>query len=1215
MGSRLSNQAKGETLAMTYQVKAGARKAALLAGLILSVLGMGRKANAATYTVPGNFSTIQAAANAANPGDVIVVKPGTYNERVTVTRSGNASAPITFKSETRRTAVMQGFEINAAHITVNGFEITGTTLLGVYISKDNATVEDCYIHGMSDKGIAGYWKQPWPNNVTIRGNYIYDVQGGINICGSNWLVENNEVRRLVRRANSDNDYTRVFGNNNIIRNNKFWGTSKSEIGTSHVDGFQTYDNNGEYLTNTIFENNFVADCHQGMMAEAYNNEATYNLVFRNNVFTRCWSWGLNLRVIRQVHVYHNVFANMSVHGVGVRPGSDAIIKNNIFYNAGSNYFVESGGSMVAENNLIFKSGATESASKYPKDILNVDPKFVNMAGEDFRLASGSPAIDKGVNAGVTVDADGKARPQGGGFDIGAYESGSGGTPPPPVTPALSINDVSVNEGNSGSTFATFTVALSQAGTQNITVNYATANGTATTADSDYAAASGSLSFPAGTTTKTVAVMINGDTKVEGDETFSVNLSGAANATISDANGAGLIRNDDAAVVLPAVSVAEASVTEGNSGVAAMNFTVSLSAAAGSTVTVNYATIDGTATVADSDYSAANGTLSFAPGVTSRSVAVNVNGDTRSEGTEVLALRLSSPSGATLGTSEALGTIACDDGTTGDGGLVGHWTLDETAGTTINDSTVTNNDGQIGGGAAWAGSGISGGALNIGSGNGYGQISTKNMNATYGTVAMWVKPTAFAGTAQYIFGHTTNPTWGSRIQLYLNGTAGNLCLGMGNSHSSAINIQALPLNEWSHVAMVYNGSVYKVFVNGALKATGSYAGLTTIAPTMDIGNNGHPTDRTEPFKGLIDEVRMYNCISSDQEIAQLAVRPSDPSDQAEISIDDPRVAEGNYGVSTMTFTLTLNKAIDKVVSVDYATADYTAVAGSDYAAVSGKAVFPAGTTTQTVNVLVGGDTVYEANEQLLLNLSNPVNAALARVKGVGVIQTDDAAPQLSIQDVATVEGNSGTKSMVFTVTSSFASPMDLSFDYATSDNTATSNGDYVAKSGTITIPAGTTSATIAVTINGDTAAEADEDFFVNLSNAVNAGFNDAKGVGTIQSDDIDSSLPVITVNPVSVNESNSGNKWAIFVLKLDKTSTKATTVRYVTVNGTAVAPGDYIAEGGLVKFPAGSTSAKINVAVVGDTVKEGKETFGIQLSNPVGLTIATATAECTINDND
>jgi len=237
---------------MTYQVKAGARKAALLAGLILSVLGMGRKANAATYTVPGNFSTIQAAANAANPGDVIVVKPGTYNERVTVTRSGNASAPITFKSETRRTAVMQGFEINAAHITVNGFEITGTTLLGVYISKDNATVEDCYIHGMSDKGIAGYWKQPWPNNVTIRGNYIYDVQGGINICGSNWLVENNEVRRLVRRANSDNDYTRVFGNNNIIRNNKFWGTSKSEIGTSHVDGFQTYDNNGEYLTNTIF---------------------------------------------------------------------------------------------------------------------------------------------------------------------------------------------------------------------------------------------------------------------------------------------------------------------------------------------------------------------------------------------------------------------------------------------------------------------------------------------------------------------------------------------------------------------------------------------------------------------------------------------------------------------------------------------------------------------------------------------------------------------------------------------------------------------------------------------------------------------------------------------------------------------------------------------------------------------------------------------------
>jgi CSLREA domain-containing protein len=112
-------------------------------------------------------------------------------------------------------------------------------------------------------------------------------------------------------------------------------------------------------------------------------------------------------------------------------------------------------------------------------------------------------------------------------------------------PSLSINDVSVAEGNSGTTNLIFTVTLSAASNLTVNVNYATADGTATTlADNDYQAASGMLSFNPGETTKTITVLVNGDQKFERDETFFVNLTNPVNATISRSQGVGTILNDD-----------------------------------------------------------------------------------------------------------------------------------------------------------------------------------------------------------------------------------------------------------------------------------------------------------------------------------------------------------------------------------------------------------------------------------------------------------------------------------------------------------------------------------------------------------------------------------------------------------------------------------------------------------------------------------------------
>lgn len=224
------------------------------------------------------------------------------------------------------------------------------------------------------------------------------------------------------------------------------------------------------------------------------------------------------------------------------------------------------------------------------------------------------------------------------------------------TPSLSIADASIAEGNSGTSNMTFNVTLSSPATSKVTVRYATASGTASSY-SDYTSTSGTLTFAPGVTTQSITVKVTGNTTVEPDETFSVQLSRASGATLARATATGTILNDDSA--LPTVSIADASLTEGNSGTSNMAFTVSLSKASSSTVSVGYATASATAT-AGQDYNTASGTVTFAPGVTSQVVNVGVVGDTAVESDETFTVKLSGPSGATLARTTATGTIRTDD---------------------------------------------------------------------------------------------------------------------------------------------------------------------------------------------------------------------------------------------------------------------------------------------------------------------------------------------------------------------------------------------------------------------------------------------------------------------------------------------------------------------------------------------------------------------------
>ena len=221
-------------------------------------------------------------------------------------------------------------------------------------------------------------------------------------------------------------------------------------------------------------------------------------------------------------------------------------------------------------------------------------------------------------------------------------------------PVLKLTDVTKAEGNSGTTAYTFTVTLSPASTGTVSVNYATANDTAL-AGSDYIARSGLLTFSPGQTSKQVTVSVRGDTTREANETFSVNLSAARGATLFDGQGLGTLLNDDG----PVLKINSVAQPEGDAGLKRFNFVVSLSVPSTESVTVRYATANGQA-LAGSDYIARSGLLTFSPGQTSKTVGIDVKGDTVEEPNEYFQVKLSSPTGATLFTGRGIGTIRNDD---------------------------------------------------------------------------------------------------------------------------------------------------------------------------------------------------------------------------------------------------------------------------------------------------------------------------------------------------------------------------------------------------------------------------------------------------------------------------------------------------------------------------------------------------------------------------
>jgi len=408
-------------------------------------------------------------------------------------------------------------------------------------------------------------------------------------------------------------------------------------------------------------------------------------------------------------------------------------------------------------------------------------------------------------------------------------------------------------------------------------------------------------------------------------------------------------------------------------------------------------------------------------------------------------------------------------------------------------------------------------------------------------------------------------------------------------------------------------VVQFFQNAACDPSGAGEGQTFLGElivTTDAAGVGTFNATFPGVAGGFATATATDSLGSTSEFSACAAitTPATPS----ISISDPQVTEGNAGTVTMTFNVFLSAASALPVTVNAATANGTANAGSDYTTASNTVTFNPGETTKPFNVTISGDVTPEADETVLVNLTAPTNATVGDNQGVGTIKNDDALSALTINDVTLSEGNSGTTSFDFTVTLTPASAFPVTVNWATADGSAIAGSDYQPASGSLTFAPGQTSKTVSVLVTGDVTTETNEFFFVNLFNPGNASISDAQGQGTINNDDAN---PTITINDPSVVEGNSGSTNMVFTITMSNPSSSTISVPFTLADGSANVGSDYQTNGGSFTVIPGAITAQLSIGINGDVSVEPDEIFFVNLGVTTGATVIDSQGVGTIINDD
>jgi len=791
-----------------------------------------------------------------------------------------------------------------------------------------------------------------------------------------------------------------------------------------------------------------------------------------------------------------------------------------------------------------------------------------------------------------------------------------------ILPTLTISDLSITEGNlETTTNANFILSLSNSSSQPVTVKYATADASAS-APTDYTAITTStLTFSPTETTKTISVTVSGDSLIESDETLLVNLANATGAILGDAQGIGTIVNDD--VFVPAITISDVSVTEGNTGSTNANFLVSLTGATTATVEVQYNTTGGSATPG-SDYSGTTATLTFNPGQTSQTIAVAVQGDILTEANERFFVNLAGSSNSTIASGFALGTII-DDDFLPKISVTDRTVIEGNSGTTNADFVVSLTN-----------SSTSHVTVNYVSAN-YSAAAGTDYNSVSGTVtflpgetsksiSVAVKGDITSEADERFFFNLSNPVGGTIYDGLGVGTILNdenpaptinitdSTVIEGNTGTTSANFMvSLNSPSTSNVTVNYSSANYSA-------AAGSdYDAIPTTTLTFLPGETSKTisvqvrgdliTEGNERF--VVGLTSATNATFSNRVGVATILNDDNLPNPPRISITDTSVTEGDSGTKTLDFVVSLNSSSGQLVTLNYNTTNYSAVGGSDYDAIPTTSLsFNPGETSKTISVQVRGDLTSEGNERFFLSLTNPVGGNFLDRVGVATILEDDNLPRISITDSTITESNTGKTTTNFVVSLSESSSKSVSVNYKTTGNTGTAGTDFDSIPTTsLTFNPGETTKTISVQVRGDLTPEANERFLVALSNPLNGTIYNSVGIGTILNDD---HIPNISIADITVAEAATSTT-ANFIVSLNTTTNNLVTVAYATGDGNAIAPDDYTTTNGLLTFNPGETSKTITVGVAGDILTESNERFVVNLTSAVGGTLADSLGVGSIQD--
>lgn len=675
---------------------------------------------------------------------------------------------------------------------------------------------------------------------------------------------------------------------------------------------------------------------------------------------------------------------------------------------------------------------------------------------------------------------------------------------------------------------------------------------------------------------------------------------------------------------PGIDVGDVTMARTTTGVTNFAFPVTLEYASNNPVTVNYATSDGSARLTR-DYTPTVGSLTFAPGTVAKTVTVPVAGNQLHTGNLYFNLNLSGAVNATVNHGSGTGTII--DPTLLPYLNLGNANAVEGAGTSaVATFTATlsaasanpvtfrysTSDGSARAGIDYT---ASSGVMTMAP----GQVTA--------TITVPVIATSVSAAYKYFYVTLAN---------VVNATVQNnqgVATILNSNHTAYLTVDDTAVTASTTTAGTLNMTIrltspatfpvsvdYGTSDGSATAAANDYTpafGTVTFAPGTTV--------QTVPVTigtQLAAAATKYFAFSLGTPSAGATILRTTgygtiggpTANYHQLQVGDIGLVRGTSGTSTLAIPVTLSPPSTGTVTVHWSTSDNSAVTPGDYTSANGTLTFTAGQTSQTASVSVVGNTTTFSDKSFLLNLSTATGATIDRTSAYGVISNGNVIPVVSVDSVAVVKPATGTTTAPFTVRLSGTSPNPVTVTAATSDGSATSaSGAYVGKTVSVTVPAGQLTASVPVTVAGNTLPGPNTYFYLSISAPVNgvlAGNNSATAYIANPNH-----APTLSVNNVAAYAPLTGAANATFTVTLSSASTQTVTVNYATSDGSAtVAQGDYTSTSGTLTFAPGTLTKTVPVPIGATTVAHASRYFYLSISSPTNATVVSSSGTATILDD-